>query len=295
MTLDLELSKITAGVMKWGAWGAKLTKPEMAKMIEQCLEVGVTSFDHADIYGGYTTEREWGDAFKETKVDRDLIQVITKCGIMMPCDNRPDYKVKHYDYSRSHIIESVNRSLLNLQCGYIDLLLLHRPSALMNPQEIAFAVAQLKDSGKIRHFGVSNFNESQMSLIGQHETVEVNQLELSATSLDYFHDGTLDYILKKKIVPMAWSPLSGGDIFGNLSKPADLTRRQRLKAVADKHGYELDELLYLFLLHHPAGIIPVTGTSKIDRIKKAHECLGKSITNQTWFEIWTAAKGSEVP
>jgi len=288
-------SKVIAGVMKWGIWGANLGKTEMAQLIEDCIDLGVTSFDHADIYGDHTTEKEWGDAFKESKVEREKIQIITKCGIMMPSPQRTNIKAKHYDTSKGHIISSVDTSLKNLHTDYIDLLLLHRPSPLMNPNEIMKAMDILKTSGKVRHFGVSNFTTSQVKLINSSVDVECNQVEVSPFELSAFLDGTLDHCMMDGILPMAWSPMGGGRLFAPTSDPKLLNQRERLNQVAKKYGWGLDEMVYLFLLHHPSDIRPVVGSSKLERVRVAVDAVHAIISDAQWFEIWTAATGVDVP
>ncbi len=288
-------SKIIAGVMKWGIWGAQLNTSEMAKLIESCLDLGVTTFDHADIYGGHTTEAEWGNAFQQSGLSRENVQIITKCGIMMSSAQRPKIKTHHYDTSKGHIINSVDTSLKNLKTEYIDMLLIHRPSPIMNPNEIMKAIDILKTNGKIRQFGVSNFTTDQVKLINSSVDVECNQIEVSPFELSSFLNGTLDHCMLEGIIPMAWSPMGGGKLFAPTSNPTLLNQRERLSNVAQKYGWELDEMVYLFLLHHPADIKPIVGSSKIERVKTAVDSAHTIISDAQWFEIWTAATGENVP
>ena len=291
---DLSLSRIVAGVMNWGIWGADLDPEKVNKLIKQCVDLGVTTFDHADIYGNYTTEKLFGDALRLGGIDRSKIQIITKCGIKMPCDNRPDIKIKSYSNTGSHIFESVRNSLENLQTEYIDLLLIHRPSPLLDPHVVADAFLRLKNQGKVRSFGVSNFEPVKFNMLYKSVPVITNQIEASMLHLDPFIDGTLDNAMSRGIKPMAWAPLGGGELFKKSKDYDFVTRRARLKDVADKYGWALDEMGYKFLLHHPAQILPVTGSSKIDRIKVAVEAENDRITDEQWFEIWSASTGEEV-
>jgi predicted oxidoreductase len=288
-------SKIIAGVMKWGVWGAQLNISEMAKLIENCIDLGVTTFDHADIYGGHTTEEEWGNAFQKSGISRENVQIITKCGIMMPSVQRPKIKTHHYDTSKGHIINSVDISLKNLKTEYIDMLLIHRPSPIMNPNEIMKAIDILKTSGKIRQFGVSNFSTDQVKLINSSVDVDCNQIEVSPFELSSFLDGTLDHCMLEGIIPMAWSPMGGGKLFAPTSNPILLNQKERLSNVAKKYDWELDKMIYLFLLHHPADIKPIVGSSKIERVKTAVDSVHTIISDAQWFEIWTAATGVDVP
>ncbi len=281
--------------MKWGKWGANLQQPEMTKLIEECYELGVTTFDHADIYGAHTTEVEWGTAFQKSQLPRDKIQIITKCGIMYPSEQMQHIQQKHYDTSQGHIIRSVENSLRNLKTDYLDMLLIHRPSPLMDPNDIMNAMNLLKSSGKVKNFGVSNFTPSQMLLINSVFDVEANQVEISLFELSAFLDGTLDNCILYDLIPMAWSPLGGGKLFSPTSSVELLAKRERLNRVAKKYDWSLDKMVYLFLLHHPAHIRPVTGSSKIERIKVAVDCIHTIISDAQWFEIWTAATGEDVP
>jgi predicted oxidoreductase len=292
---DLTLSRIIAGVMNWGVWGSDLSPQEVNLLIRQCLDLGISTFDHADIYGNYTTEKLFGDAMALGGIDRSQIQIVTKCGIKMPCENRPEINIKSYSNSGAHIFESVKNSLENLQTDYIDLLLIHRPSPLLDPHVVADAFLRLKNQGKVKHFGVSNFGPVKFNMLYKSVPVVTNQIEASMLNLDPFLDGTLDNAMSRGIKPMAWSPLGGGKLFQKSKEYEFVTQRSRLKTVADKYGWTLDEMAYKFLLHHPSHILPVTGTSKIDRIKVAVNALQDKISDEQWFEIWSASTGTEVP
>ena len=161
----LQLSPVIAGCMKWGQWGVKYSTPQYLNLIEECIAGKITSFDHADIYGDYTVEEEFGNALKQRSSLRQQMQLITKCGIRRFTPNRPEHKIHSYDTSKEHIIRSAERSLKNLNTDFIDLLFIHRPDPLMDPHEIAEAFAQLKKAGKVLHFGVSNFTPSQMDMM----------------------------------------------------------------------------------------------------------------------------------
>ncbi|MFK7785712.1 MAG: aldo/keto reductase family oxidoreductase, partial [Crocinitomicaceae bacterium] len=197
-----EFSKIIAGTMTWGSWGKSFDTSGMQQLMEQCVDLGVTTFDHADIYGGYSTEEDFGKALSQSSIQREKIQLITKCGIQYPSENRP-LEIKHYDYSKEHIVWSVEESLKNLRTEYVDLLLLHRPSPLMRGEEIAAAIDQLRKQGKVKHFGVSNFTASQTQLLQKHIAVEANQIEFSLSSHEAMLDGTLDFMQLNDIRPMA--------------------------------------------------------------------------------------------
>ena len=277
--------------MTWGAWGKQFSTTEMDAMIQHCLSVGITTFDHADIYGGYTTETDFGKAFTVSGVKREDIQLISKCGIQHMSDNRSN-KVKHYDYSKKYIIWSVEESLKNLQTEYLDLLLLHRPSPLMHNDEIAEAITILKKQGKIRDFGVSNFTPSQMDMIGLRMDIDVNQIEFSLTAHQAMHNGTLDYMISNGIQPMAWSPL--GTIF---KEDTEQTRRihKQLGELLDKYNATEDQLLLAWIMKHPARITPVVGTTNKIRLQQAMEASKIELNLEDWFLILVAAQGHKVP
>ena len=284
-------SEIITGTMAWGAWGKQFSTTQMEALIQHCVSVGISTFDHADIYGGYTTELEFGKAFKTSSIKREAIELISKCGIQYTCDKRNN-KVKHYDYSKKYIIWSVEQSLKNLNTDYLDLLLLHRPSPLMRSDEIAEAILQLKQQGKIKDFGVSNFSSSQMNLIKQRIDVDVNQIEFSLTTHQAMHDGTLDYMVCNNIKAMAWSPL--GHTFKN---ETEQTRRihKQLGALLDKYNATEDQLLLAWLLKHPLNITPVIGTTNKKRLQQAMAATKINLKLEDWFLILVAAQGHKVP
>ena len=189
----MNLSRIISGTMNWGVWGVNHSKQDICKLILESFDSGINSFDHADIYGGYTTEQSFGDAFAETGINREDVFFISKCGIIYPSEKLP-VKTKHYDYSEDHINKSVDNSLKNLRTDYLDCLLLHRPSPLMDISIIADTLTRLIKSGKIKSFGVSNFTANQMDMLKGKVEILYNQINLSLTHLDHMFDGTLEYM-----------------------------------------------------------------------------------------------------
>lgn len=286
-----EFSKIIAGTMTWGSWGKSFDTSGMQQLMEQCVDLGVTTFDHADIYGGYSTEEDFGKALSQSSIQREKIQLITKCGIQYPSENRP-LEIKHYDYSKEHIVWSVEESLKNLRTEYVDLLLLHRPSPLMRGEEIAAAIDQLRKQGKVKHFGVSNFTASQTQLLQKHIAVEANQIEFSLSSHEAMLDGTLDFMQLNDIRPMAWSPL--GAIFRDESEQTVRIRKQ-LSELEEKYAASSDQLLLAWLLQHPAGISPVIGTTNPERIAGSVQAMDITLDLQDWFKLWVSARGVKVP
>ena len=295
MKQAVSISKLIAGTMKWGHWGARFNTHQYLEMIETCLENNITTFDHADIYGHYTTEEEFGKALREKPALREQIQIISKCGIRMTTPNRPSYKIKSYDTSRDHIINSVNNSLINFNTDYLDILLIHRPDPLMDPHEVAEAFTSLKKDGKVIAFGVSNFNQDEMELLHSIFPLAYNQLEISVLELQPFLDGSLHHCMLKSITPMAWSPLGGGNIFIEQNNE----RYKRIVAVAtllaEKYHALPEQILLAWLFMHPSGIIPVLGTSKAARINIAMKATAVTLEREEWYMIWRASTGKEVP
>ena len=284
-------SEIIIGCMSWGKWGKQFSTKEQVDMIQFCVENGNSTFDHADIYGDYSTETEFGKAFVESKIAREEINLVSKCGIQLIGEAR-DNKVKHYNYSKEYIIKSVEQSLKNLKTDYLDTFLLHRPSPLMQPDEIAEAISELKESGKIRNFGVSNFTPSQVDLIADKIPVSVNQIEFSLTHHNAMQNGSLDQMLKKSMQPMCWSPL--GSVF-RYETPQSLRIKEVLKVVSKKYAVSEDVLLLSWILKHPAKISPVIGTTNKERILNANKATSIELELQDWFLLLEASIGEEMP
>ena len=285
------LSPIIAGAMNWGIWDKNLNTKEMDNIIHLCLENKITTFDHADIYGDYTTEADFGKALVSSKIDRTKIQLISKCGIQMVTKNRNN-SIKHYEYSKDYIIWSVENSLKNLATDYLDVLLLHRPSPLMQADEIAEAVTQLQADGKIVDFGLSNFTASQTELIRQKTEVSFNQIQFSATHHEAMLDGSLDYMQTNGIRPMSWNPL--GSVF---REDNEQTRRMKklLAQLVAKYGVGSDTILLSWILQHPAQIIPIAGTVNVARIQALMKATELPLEKEDWFAIWSGSMGKNVP
>ena len=290
--MSVQLSPIIAGVMNWGVWDKNLNTNEFTHLINLFIENGITTFDHADIYGGYTTEASFGKALSESKIDRKKIQLITKCGIQYVSENRPNNSIKHYEYSKDYIIWSVENSLKNLQTDYLDVFLLHRPSPLMQADEIAEAVSKLKADGKILSFGVSNFTSSQTELLRQKTEISFNQVQFSATHHEAMLDGSLDYMQIHNTKPMAWNPL--GTVFRE-NTDQTFRLRQLLAKLVEKYRIGSDIILLAWIMQHPAGISPVAGTVNSGRIQQLMKAKSLVLDKQDWFAIWTESMGNRVP
>lgn len=284
-------SRIVAGTMTWGKWGKNLNESQMISLLDCCIDNGITSFDHADIYGGYTTEKEFGIAFKKSKISREKMQLISKCGIQYQSENRNN-TIKHYNYNKDYIIWSVEESLRNLHSDYLDLLLLHRPSPLMIAEEIAEAVHFLKKDGKILDFGLSNFSPMQTDLISSMCEVKYNQIQFSATHIDPMLDGSLDHMQLHRIRPMAWNPL--GSVFKSKDEKSDRVYKQ-IEILANQYNVEMTQILLAWILKHPSQIIPVCGTTDPKRLSSLNDAFNIDMQLEDWFSIWVASTGNKVP
>ncbi|CAD0003276.1 aldo/keto reductase [Flavobacterium salmonis] len=284
------LSPVISGIRNWGVWDKNLTSKEMESMIQLCIENKITTFDHSDIYGDYTTEAEFGKAFKDSKISREKLQLITKCGIQMVTEDRHN-KIRHYEHSKEYIIWSAEESLKKLKTDYIDVFLLQRPSPLMQAEEIAEAVEKLKSEGKIIDFGVGNFSNSQVELIRQKTEVSYHSVQFSATNFEPMTDGTFDYAQIHGISPLAWNPL--GTVFREDTKQ---TRRLKklLSTLVEKYHLGSDTLLLAWILKHPAKVIPVAGTVNVARIQSLMKAVELEMDKEDWFAIWTESRGEEL-
>lgn len=281
-------STIIAGTMKWGAWGAKMNPVQVAATVHSALEAGIHTFDHADIYGGYTTEADFGAGFEESGIERSSVEFISKCGICYPADGQA-HAVKHYNYSSAHIRTSVENSLQNLRTDYIDLYLLHRPSPLMDPNEAVDALQHLQDEGKIKEWGVSNFTPSQVQLMATQATPAWNQIECSLAHTHPLTDGTLDVHQTLGIRTMAWGPL------GRLLDGENARVTEVLGRLSAEYGVEPSALLLAWLLRHPARIVPVVGTTQLSRYASLAKAGQVDMELEHWFQLLEASWGHKVP
>ncbi len=288
------VSPIVAGVMTWGTWGANYSSTQLLELIEKAIDVGITTFDHADIYGDYTTEASFGEALAQQPALRQQMQLVTKCGICLVTPNRPENTLKSYNTSKAYILQSAEQSLRNLHTDYLDLLLIHRPDPLMQAAEVAEAIAELKQAGKVRYFGVSNFSPSQLELLRQATPIVTNQVQASLLHRGPIFDGTFDQCQQLGIRPMAWSPVGGSAYFKG--EGADVQRvRPLVQELVETYGATGEDVILLaWLLRHPAGPIPVVGTTKADRLARTVQALEIELSRRDWFRLLEAAQGHKV-
>lgn len=287
----LTLSRIVAGMWRMNEWG--MSPQQRLSLIEQCLELGVTSFDHADIYGGYEVEATFGEALALKPSLRDQMQLVSKCGIKLLAEARPEHTIQHYDTSASHIIASAEQSLRQLGTDHLDLLLIHRPDPLMNFDEIAGAFERLRQDGKVRHFGVSNFSRHQFESLNRRIALATNQVEFSPLSMAPMFDETFDGLQDLGVAPMIWSPLAGGRLFSS-NEPAAVRTRAMIQQVADELQRPFTSVVFAWIMQLPCRPIGLTGSGRIEAIAEAVQATEFSLSRSQWFEILRAARGHEV-
>ena len=270
-----------------------ISSQKLQSKIEACLDQGISTFDQADIYGGYTSEALLGETLKQAPHLRDSMQLITKCDIVAPIGLYSDKKIKHYDTSARHINFSVERSLSQMAIEQIDLLLLHRPDPLMDAQETGRALDDLINSGKVKAIGVSNFRPWDIDLLQSctKNKLLTNQIEISLTQNNALTNGDLAYMQQHDILPMAWSPLGCGELFKDSQSPLN----QKLISLAKDFAVQPAAIAIAWLLRHPAQILPIMGSNHMQRIKQFSEALTVDLSREQWFELLQAATGHEVP
>lgn len=290
--MSKEFSRLILGIWRIGDWN--MSPAEVAGLVEGCLELGIDTFDLADIYTGYQCEGMFGKALAANPGLKSRIKLISKCGIALVTEARPQHRVKHYNTSREHIIASAENSLRQMGVDKLDLLLIHRPDPLMDADEIAEAFGALKRAGKVDRFGVSNFLPHQLELLQSRldAPLVANQVEVSLLHTDTLFDGTLDQCQRLRVAPQAWSPLGGGRLS---SEPADTPLGKVLGRLGEELKLSREQLAIAWLLRHPAGIHPVLGTGKLERVRQLVAAQSIALDRQQWFELLEAAMGREMP
>jgi len=278
-------SRIIAGAWRWH----EVSSDVVERLIHTSLDEGITTFDHADIYGDHGNEEIFGNALRKNPSLRSRMELVTKCGIKFPSAKRPKSWTKHYDTSKEHIVRSAENSLKMLNSDHLDLLLIHRPDPLLNPVEVAEAFAQLRQQGKILHVGVSNFTSAQFEMLQKFLPFPLvtNQIEISLSTTAPLFDGTLDVLMKHEVSPMAWSPLGGGKLISN--------NRGSLFSKAAEYNATETHLSLAWLLKHPSRIFPVIGTTKPERIMESAMAININLDRQDWFEMLKQVRGFDVP
>ena len=287
---ETTLSRIAQGFGSAVRWDK--SPREILKHAGECVDLGITTLDIAAIYGGGQAETLLGDALALNPPLREKVQIITKCGI-----GTWGTSLYHYDSSKAHILWSVDQSLIKLRTDRIDVLLIHRPDPLMDADEVAEAYTELRQSGKVLHFGVSNFTSSQFELLASRLSLPLvtNEVEFSVLHLETYDDGTLDLCQRLRISPLAWSPLGGGRLFREESERAERLRLELQAVGIERGGASMDQVALAWILKHPARIIPILGTGTIDRVKSAARAEAIELSREQYFRIWTASTGTRLP
>lgn len=288
---EVTLSPVVAGCMRLA--DPSMDATQRLGWIERCVDLGVTSFDHADIYGGYTVEALFGEALALSPSLRQRLQIVTKCGIRTVSPRRPAHALSHYDSSRAHVLASVEESLRALRTDHLDLLLIHRPDALMDPDELADTFQGLKAAGKVRAFGVSNHSPAQLAMLHRRHPLVTNQIEFSPLQMRALADGTLDQCTDLGLRPMVWSPLGRGRLF-TADDPQAQRVRGVLESLAAAYGRSPATMAYAWILRHPSRPLPITGSLRIEAVREAVAALDLRLSPADWYRVWEASMGHGV-
>lgn len=287
----LSFSRIVYGM--WRLTDDADTSPgHVRAKIDACLAQGITTMDQADIYGGYMAEEVLGGAFAQDPSLRDKVELVTKCDIVVSAGRHTGAPVKYYDTSAAHIEASLDASLKLMNVDNVDVLLIHRQDPLMDHEETGRALDELVASGKTRFVGVSNFRPWDFELLQSAMTQKLvtNQIEISLKEISPFTNGDIAFHQRRGETLMAWSPLGGGSLMTETSALGTV-----LDEVAAAHGVDRAAVATAFLLRHPAGLVPVMGTNNLSRIASISDALRVSLDRPTWFRLYEAALGHEVP
>ncbi|WP_226666623.1 aldo/keto reductase [Microbulbifer aggregans] len=293
---DLSFSRIAFGLWRLTDWG--YCPQERLALFEQMLDLGVTTFDLADIYGSYRCEQFFGEALKLKPALRERMEIVSKCSIRL-AGEASGASINHYDTSPAHVRRAVETSLHDMGIEQMDLLLLHRPDPLMDAEALAEVLEQLVAEGKVKHLGVSNYLPHQTDLLQSRlsRPLVANQIEVSLLHSQPMFDGQLDYCQQHKIIPMAWSPFAGGRLFSG--EDVDAARvQQSLRLLSEARGLSADsgvmQLALAWLLKHPAQMVPVLGSGNPERLVAALKALDLELDREEWFELLRAGRGRDV-
>ncbi len=287
----MELSPVVAGLSRLPEW--QVGTADLVRWIEQVAELGITSFDLADIYGGYTVEDRFGQALTAAPGLRQRLQIVTKCGIKLVSPLRPAHRFKSYDSSRAHLLASVDASLRALATDRIDLLLIHRPDLLADADEIADTFRHLLAAGKVLHFGVSNHSPGQLAMLHRRHPLFTQQIEFSPLQMCALADGTLEQCVDLGLRPMIWSPLASGRLFTSQEPQAERVR-SALADIGSRHGVSAATIAYAWIMRHPSKPIPITGSRRVEALREAVAALPLTLDAEDWYRVWQASTGHEV-
>jgi predicted oxidoreductase len=262
----------------------------MERIVNLCLELGINTFDHADVYGGYQCEELFGNVMKQKSFKREDIVLFSKCGVIMPDASRPDVRVKYCDTSAAHILQSVDNSLRKLRTDYIDIFLLDQLDPFSNLEETALALERLRGSGKIRNIGVANFSVFQHQLLASYLRVPIvtSHLELNLLNTTALDNGQIDYIKQRYMRPLAAAPLAGGRIENGTDKLA-VRVHYKLAEIGKKYDANIESLAVAWLVK--IGALPLIGTTNEQRIRNIVNSFTIELDRQDWYELYAASRG----
>ena len=283
-----KVSPAVYGFYRWNE--GDLSQYKMESIIDLCLQLGINTFDHADIYGGYQCEEMFGEIIKSKRIRREEIVLFTKCGINLPHRSRPDIRTKYYDTSKEHILKSIENSLRNLRTDYIDIFLLNQLDPLSDLEETAITLQKLRESGKVKNIGVVNFSVFQHQLLSSFLRIPIvtNHIELNLLNTSAFDNGQIDYIKQKYMRPLATAPLAEGQIANSLEKKPLLIRR-KLEELSSKYNAQIESIAVAWIVK--LGALPLIGTTDEQRIKNIAAAFDLDLDRQDWYELYHASKG----
>jgi predicted oxidoreductase len=290
-----ECSRIIYGT--WRVLDTTPTAQEINRRLHACVELGITTIDTAEIYGGYEVEKALGEALALSPGLRDKLEIVTKAGIYVPNAYHPERRTAHYNATGPRLVKSLEKSLRWLGTDHVDLFLVHRPDWLTRADDTAAGLNALVRDGKIRAAGVSNYTASQYDLLDalMDQPLATNQIEFHLLHMDPILDGTLHQCEKRGVLPMAWSPLAGGRLF-DASNPAAQRLAAAAASMAPRYGgATLEQLAYAWILAHPSRPVVVIGTNKLDRIASAAQADAIVLEREDWYALWEAAQGCQIP
>lgn len=287
--------------LAYGTWriidDPAATTQDLNRRLHVCLDLGMTTLDSAEIYGGYEVEEALGKAIALSPGLRDKFEIVTKAGIYVPNKFHPERRTAHYNATGARLVKSLEKSLRFLGTDHVELMLVHRPDWLTRAEDTAQGLNELVRSGKVRSAGVSNYNVAQFSLLNSvmEQLLVTNQLEYHLLHMEPIYDGTFSQCEQLGISPMAWSPMARGRIFDTKDEAA-----RRLQAAAEAmapryHGATLEQLAYAWILAHPSRPMPILGTNKIERIRSAAAAAEIKLEREDWYALWEAAQGRKIP
>lgn len=283
---ELALSPIVQGFWRLEDW--KMTAKELAGFMNACIDKGVTTFDTAEIYAGTRCESLMGQAFFADPSIRKKIQLVSKTGIFLKDTKEGTFGYYNTTYDR--ILASCRESLQRLNTDYLDLYLIHREDPCFDPWETARALKDLKKEGLVKEVGVSNFDPFKFEALNKAMDGQLvtNQIEWNPVCFEHFNSGMMDYLVMNRIHPMIWSPLAGGDLF-KAERPECVRAMAKIREVADRHGEEPETMIYAWLMYHPAGAVPISGSNKLSRLDLALKAQTIKLEHSEWYEIYTAS------